>query len=319
VRTYPADRNASELRFGIVVSRFNHVVSLRLLEGCTAELERRGCCESDIHVAWVPGAFEIPQTARILAQSGRYDALVALGAVIRGGTPHFDYVCRAVTDGVREVIRDTGVPVAFGVLTTDDVEQHAAPAGAGNKARSRAGGIEMARLARCSRLPLSRGTAVTCPRRATCHRPREAALQVLFAIDLGRQEGAPESEMSRAEEAFERWLLTRAPGRSAPSPWPSPGLPLPQELDADSPRTASTGASSGWPRDRTCGSALVRSSSPYARAIAIDEAVELAQRFGGERSPGFVTHPRFGGPGGWRGLRLSTALALEIETVVSTR
>jgi 6,7-dimethyl-8-ribityllumazine synthase len=149
VRTYPADRDARELRIGIVVSRFNHVVSLRLLEGCTAELEQRGCCESEIHVAWVPGAFEIPQTARILALTERYDALIALGAVIRGGTPHFDYVCRAVTDGVREVIRDTGVPVAFGVLTTDDVEQALARTGGtdGNKGEEAAlAAIEMARL-----------------------------------------------------------------------------------------------------------------------------------------------------------------------------
>lgn len=149
MRTYPADCDASELRFGIVVSRFNHVVSLRLLEGCTAELERRGCRESDIHVAWVPGAFEIPQAARILARSERYDALVALGAVIRGGTPHFDYVCRAVTDGVREVVRDTGIPVAFGVLTTDDVEQALARTGGahGNKGEEAAlAAIEMARI-----------------------------------------------------------------------------------------------------------------------------------------------------------------------------
>jgi len=151
VRTYPADRDASELRFGIVVSRFNHIVSLRLLEGCTAELDRRGCCESDVHVAWVPGAFEIPQTARILALTERYDALVALGAVIQGGTPHFDYVCRAVTDGVREVIRDTGVPVAFGVLTTEDVEQALVRTGGaeGNKGQEAAlAAIEMARLRR---------------------------------------------------------------------------------------------------------------------------------------------------------------------------
>jgi 6,7-dimethyl-8-ribityllumazine synthase len=97
----------------------------------------------------VPGAFEISQAARILANTERYDALVALGAVIRGGTPHFDYVCRAVTDGVREVIRDTGVPIAFGVLTTDDVEQALARAGGagGNKGEEAAlAAIEMARL-----------------------------------------------------------------------------------------------------------------------------------------------------------------------------
>jgi 6,7-dimethyl-8-ribityllumazine synthase len=149
VRTYSVNCDASELRFGIVVSRFNHMVSVRLLEGCAAELGRRGCSPSDIHVAWVPGAFEIPQAARALANTGRYDALVALGAVIRGGTPHFDYVCRAVTDGVRETIRDTGVPIAFGVLTTDDVEQALARTGGaeGNKGEEAAlAAIEMARL-----------------------------------------------------------------------------------------------------------------------------------------------------------------------------
>ena len=83
-------------------------------------------------MAWVPGAFEIPLTLRALARTGRYDALMALGVVIRGGTPHFDFVCNGVTDGVREVMRDTGVPVAFGVLTTDDVDQ----------ALDRAGGVE---------------------------------------------------------------------------------------------------------------------------------------------------------------------------------
>lgn len=158
MRTYPADSDASGLRIAIVVSRFNHIVSSRLLQGCTAELERRGCNESDIHVAWVPGAFEIPHAARLLARTERYQALVALGSVIRGGTPHFDYVCRAVTDGVREVIRDTGVPVAFGVLTTDDVEQALDRSGGahGNKGEEAAlAAIQMARLGPLlSELPL---------------------------------------------------------------------------------------------------------------------------------------------------------------------
>ena len=125
-------RDAEGLRFAVVVSRFNHLVSARLLEGCVRELVARGADRDEIHVAWVPGAFEIPQAARTLAASGRYDAIVTLGVVIRGGTPHFDYVCRAVTDGVREVVRDTDVPVAFGVLTTDDVEQALARAGGGH-------------------------------------------------------------------------------------------------------------------------------------------------------------------------------------------
>jgi 6,7-dimethyl-8-ribityllumazine synthase len=135
----------------VVVARFNHLVSRRLLEGCVAELDRRGCGPGDVHVAWVPGAFEIPLAARRLAASGRYDAVVTLGAVIRGGTPHFDYVCRAVTDGVREVMRDTGVPVAFGVLTTDDASQALERAGGaeGHKGREAAlAAIEMACLSR---------------------------------------------------------------------------------------------------------------------------------------------------------------------------
>ena len=123
MKTWSAPRDAQGLRFGVVVSRFNHLVSIRLLRGCVRELETRGAASEDIHVAWVPGAFEIPLTARALAATRRYDGIVALGSVIRGGTPHFDYVCRAVTDGVREAMRDTGVPIAFGVLTTDDAEQ----------------------------------------------------------------------------------------------------------------------------------------------------------------------------------------------------
>jgi 6,7-dimethyl-8-ribityllumazine synthase len=144
------------LRFGIVVSRFNHLVSVRLLEACVACFEQRGAKGEDLHVAWVPGAFEIPQAARALAESGRYAAIVALGAVIRGGTPHFHYVCRAVADGVREVVRDTQVPVSFGVLTTDDADQALARAGGtgGNKGEEAAlAALEMAHLARRLREP----------------------------------------------------------------------------------------------------------------------------------------------------------------------
>jgi len=149
VRVYESSRDASGLRFAVVVARFNQLIGAKLLEGCHEELLRRGADAGQIHVAWVPGAFEIPLAARALAGSGRYDALVALGVVIRGGTPHFDYVCRGVADGVREVMRDTAVPVAFGVLTCDDVEQALARAGGehGNKgAEAALAAIEMARL-----------------------------------------------------------------------------------------------------------------------------------------------------------------------------
>ncbi len=150
MRSYPAERDAKGLRLAVVVARFNHPISAKLLEGCAAQLSERGAAEDDVHVAWVPGAFEIPLAARKLAASGRYHAIVALGAVIRGGTPHFDYVCRGVTDGITAVMRDTGVPVAFGVLTTDDLDQALARAGGseGNKgAEAALAAIEMARLA----------------------------------------------------------------------------------------------------------------------------------------------------------------------------
>ncbi|NRA09137.1 MAG: 6,7-dimethyl-8-ribityllumazine synthase [Myxococcales bacterium] len=149
MKSYPSEGDATGLRFALVASRFNQLVSTRLLEACHETLLERGAREEDVHVAWVPGAFEIPLAARVLAESGRYHAIAALGVVVRGGTPHFDYVCNGVTDGVREVMRDTGLPVAFGVLTTDDVDQALARAGGeqGNKGRDAAlAAIEMARL-----------------------------------------------------------------------------------------------------------------------------------------------------------------------------
>jgi 6,7-dimethyl-8-ribityllumazine synthase len=149
VKCWAAECDGDGLRVAIVVARFNHLVSTRLLEGCLAELELRGVAPDDVHVAWVPGAFEIPLAARRLAETGRYHALVTLGSVIRGGTPHFDYVCAGVTDGVRETQRDTGVPVAFGVLTTDDVDQALERCGGshGNKGIDCArAALEMARL-----------------------------------------------------------------------------------------------------------------------------------------------------------------------------
>ncbi|MBW2235377.1 MAG: 6,7-dimethyl-8-ribityllumazine synthase [Deltaproteobacteria bacterium] len=149
MKSYSTHCDASGRRFAVVVSRFNHLICARLLEGCLDELRARGAEADDIHVAWVPGAFEIPLAARTLAASGRYDAVVTLGVVIRGGTPHFDYVCRAATDGVLQASRETGVPVTFGVLTCDDVEQALARAGAGdgNKGREVASAaVEMACL-----------------------------------------------------------------------------------------------------------------------------------------------------------------------------
>ncbi|HEB91751.1 MAG TPA: 6,7-dimethyl-8-ribityllumazine synthase [Deltaproteobacteria bacterium] len=143
--------DARGLRVALVVSRFNHLISIRLIDGAREALFDQGLAEADLELFWVPGAFEIPLAARQVAESGRFDAIVTLGSVIRGGTPHFDYVCRGVTDGVREVMRDSGVPVGFGVLTTDDIDQALARAGGsdGNKGGEVAlAAVEMARLRR---------------------------------------------------------------------------------------------------------------------------------------------------------------------------
>lgn len=123
------------LRFGIVVGRFNSFISERLLEGALDCLVRHGVQDLNITVARVPGAFEIPLASAKMAKSGRYDALICLGAVIRGSTPHFDYVASEVSKGVASVSLETGIPVIFGVLTTDTIEQAVERAGtkAGNK------------------------------------------------------------------------------------------------------------------------------------------------------------------------------------------
>jgi 6,7-dimethyl-8-ribityllumazine synthase len=127
--------DAAGLRFGIIVSRFNSFISERLLEGALDALRRHGADEATIDVVRVPGSFEVPLATQRLATSGRYDALICVGAVIRGATPHFDYVASEVAKGVAQVSLASGVPVAFGVLTTDTLEQAVERAGskAGNK------------------------------------------------------------------------------------------------------------------------------------------------------------------------------------------
>jgi 6,7-dimethyl-8-ribityllumazine synthase len=127
--------NAEGLKVGIVVGRFNSFIGERLLEGALDALIRHGADDADITVARVPGAFEIPLTAKKLVETGKFDAVICLGAVIRGSTPHFDYVASEVSKGVAHVSLDSGVPVIFGVLTTDTIEQAVKRAGtkAGNK------------------------------------------------------------------------------------------------------------------------------------------------------------------------------------------
>ncbi len=132
---YEGKLDAKGLTFGIIVSRFNSFICERLLEGAIDALVRHGGDDKNIHVARVPGAFEIPLAAKRMAESGKYNAIICLGAVIRGSTPHFDYVASEVSKGVASVSLDSGVPIAFGVLTTDTIEQAVERAGtkAGNK------------------------------------------------------------------------------------------------------------------------------------------------------------------------------------------
>lgn len=142
---------AKEIRVGIVTARFNDFITSRLLGGAMDGLKRHDVPEENVDVAWVPGAFEIPLIASKMAKSGKYDAVICLGAVIRGATSHYDYVCSEVSKGIASVSLETGVPVMFGVLTTDNIEQAIERAGskAGNKGFECAtGAIEMINLIR---------------------------------------------------------------------------------------------------------------------------------------------------------------------------
>ncbi len=142
---------AQGLRVGIVASRFNEFIVSKLVGGAQDGLERHGVDTDQIDLVWVPGAFELPLAAKKMAQSGKYDAVLCLGAVIRGSTPHFDYVCAEVSKGVAHVGMDSEIPVIFGVLTTDTIEQAIERAGtkAGNKGFDAAvTAIEMANLLR---------------------------------------------------------------------------------------------------------------------------------------------------------------------------
>ncbi len=152
--------DASGMRVGIVVSRFNDIISTRLLEGAVAALRERGVAAGDIDVVWVPGAFEIPIAARELATLGTVDAVVCLGAVIRGDTAHFDYVAGEAARGIASVHATTGVPATFGVLTVDTIEQATDRAGGkhGNKGAEAADtAVEMASLLRELRTPRTAG------------------------------------------------------------------------------------------------------------------------------------------------------------------
>lgn len=150
-KVYEGHLVGTGLKVGIVVGRFNEFITSKLLGGALDAFKRHGVEEDNVEVAWVPGAFEIPLITKKMAESGNYDAVITLGTVIRGSTPHFDYVCNEVAKGVASIGLQTGVPTIFGVLTTDTIEQAIERAGtkAGNKGWDAAtSAIEMANLSR---------------------------------------------------------------------------------------------------------------------------------------------------------------------------
>lgn len=149
MKIYQGKLTGKGLKVGVVVARFNEFITQKLLSGCQDALTRHGVAEDDIEIAWVPGAFEIPLVAKKMAESGNYDAIVALGCVIRGATSHFEYVASESTKGVAKLSQSFGIPVSLGILTTDNIEQAVERAGAknGNKGFEAAvNAIEMANL-----------------------------------------------------------------------------------------------------------------------------------------------------------------------------
>lgn len=150
-KTYEGKLTGQGLKFGIVVGRFNEFITSKLLAGALDALIRHEVEEVDVEVAWVPGAFEIPLVAKKMAGSGKYHAVICLGTVIRGATPHFEYVSAEVSKGIAQISLTTGIPVMFGVLSTNNIEQAIERAGtkAGNKGWEAAlGALEMANLLR---------------------------------------------------------------------------------------------------------------------------------------------------------------------------
>lgn len=149
MKVYEGKLIAKGLRFGIIVSRFNEFLSSRLLEGALDALKRHDASEENIEVAWTPGAFEIPAIAKKMAASKKYDAVICLAVIIRGGTPHFEYIASEAAKGIAQVNLESGIPTAFGIITTDTIEQAIERAGtkSGNKGWQTAlSAIEMANL-----------------------------------------------------------------------------------------------------------------------------------------------------------------------------
>ena len=149
IKQFEGHLSAKGFRFGLIVGRFNEFISSKLLSGALDALKRHEAQDDHVEVYWVPGAFEVPLVAKKLASSGRFDAIICIGAVIRGGTPHFEYVAAEVSKGIAHVSLETQIPVMFGIITSDTLEQAIERAGtkAGNKGWDAAiGAIEMVNL-----------------------------------------------------------------------------------------------------------------------------------------------------------------------------
>ncbi len=292
-REFEGARQGAGLSVAVVVSRFNQSITRQLLDGALEALSSCGVAEDGVDLVWVPGAFEIPLAASRLAKSGRYSAVVCLGAVVRGETPHFEYIAAEVARGIGQVSLDNGLPVVFGVLTTETVEQALARAGGehGNKGFEAAiTAVEMADLmARLRELQgerghrkKERGGAPLGPRR----RGRELALQALFQSDLLEDwseatldEFWSQQEADKGAKEFARLLFSGVAGKR-------------EDIDE-----LIAGASEHWRIGRISrvDAGILRLATyellycPETPASAvINEAVEIAKRFGSSESSRFV-------------------------------
>ena len=273
---------AAGYRFAVIVSRFNESITDALRDGARAALAEAGVAPSDIEELQVPGAFELPQAARCAAETGRFDAIVCLGCVIRGATPHFEYISSAVAHGIMDAAGETGVPMAFGVLTTDNEAQAAerAQPGRDNKGwEAAAAAIDMARLFRTLAERPRRSMSTFDPSRAGAARARRR-----FRCSTSRKSGAP-ARTKRSRRTGPRMMPSmRSRSRSASSPTGSCEARPRGSLKSTGcwPRTRRTGGSSGWRSSIAwcSGSAVYELLAQPATPprVVINEALELARR-----------------------------------------
>lgn len=277
---------APDARVAITIARFNNFINDSLLEGAIDALKRIGQTKDEnITVVWVPGAYELPLAAGALAKTGKYDAVIALGTVIRGGTAHFEYVAGGASNGLAHVAQDSEIPVAFGVLTTESIEQAIERAGtkAGNKgAEAALTALEMINVLKAIKADFSKGNSV---KPAARRRARECAVQALYSWQLSQNDIADveyqflaEQDVKDVDVLYFRELLTGVATNSAyldglMQPYLSRQLEELGQVEKAVLRIALFELSK-------------RDDVPYK--VAINEAIELAKTFGAEDSHKFV-------------------------------